>query len=82
MQEDASCLSDWFSRINIRMNVAKTNYNLFRNFRDALSSFWVNGTAIEEVRYVKYLGLVIDNALKWENYVSFIRKRILLMLFA
>jgi hypothetical protein len=56
MQEDASCLGDWFSRNNIIMNVAKTNFILFRNFRDDLSYFRVNGTAIEKVRYVMYLG--------------------------
>jgi hypothetical protein len=81
MQEDAFCLGDLFSRNNIRMNVAKTNYILFRNFRDDVSSLRVNGTAIEEVWYVKYLCLVIDNALKLENHVSCIRKRFLPLLF-
>jgi hypothetical protein len=64
------------------MNVSTTNYILFRNFRDDLSFFRVNGTAIEEIRYVKYLGLVIDNALRCENHVSSIPKKILPMLYA
>jgi hypothetical protein len=82
MRNDAQRLNKWFTMNNIKMNLSKTNFILFRNPESVLSSFQVDGNFISEIRSVRYLGLILDSHLKWEDHLNYVRKRISPMLFA
>jgi Reverse transcriptase (RNA-dependent DNA polymerase) len=82
MQNDIFRLNLWFSANNIRMNVSKTNFILFRKNTTALSTIAVNDTVITEVTSARYLGLFLDAQLRWEEHLNHVRQKILPMLFA
>jgi hypothetical protein len=71
-------LSMWFKANKLSLNIAKTNYFLFRNKGKPLSSLTIriNGTLISQVNQKKFLGFYIDEALTWTNHITHISSKI------
>ena len=68
----------WVKANKLSLNVEKTNFMLFipkcipRNMDDLL----INGNRISEVNETKFLGVIIDNKLKWSPHIMHISKKI------
>jgi hypothetical protein len=82
MKQDAKTLNSWFAANRIKMNISKTNFILFNNEESNLTEFLVEGERIFEVKSTKYLGLIVDNKLKWSDHIAHVRKKILTMYIA
>lgn len=77
MQHDADMLHEWLCRNVLSLNAAKTCYVYFGKAKDiADMRIVVDGVGIGRVNKYKYLGLVIDEDLKFHAHVDHVKKQI------
>ena len=72
-----SKLTNWFLCNRLTLNPAKTCYqlySLFPNVQDINIS--LNNSKIKRSYTVKYLGILMDENLKWDSHISYISTRI------
>ena len=79
-----SCLSQldlWFVANRLSLNIEKTCYTLFspRNIPDSncLLNITINNQPISKVTNCKYLGIVIDEKLKWDAHIESLYKKLI-----
>ncbi len=61
----------WSRRNCIVVNPVKSNYLLFNSTNVGVA---INGCAIENVKFAKYLGVHLDDRLNWSHHVSYVTK--------
>ena len=76
IQLELSKLLVWLQANKLTLNLCKTHYMVFQrasiktiNIRD--TSLSIDSTVLEHVQYTKFLGIVIDNKLQWNNHISY-----------
>ena len=64
--------------INFHWTLKKTNFMLFtpKNFSCLKEIVVINNHPINEVCHIKFLGVIIDNKLKWKDHIDYISKKI------
>ena len=68
---------NWLSANKLIINLTKTNLMLFTNRPRPFSiSISANGQLIEEVEKTKFLGVILDNKLKWNAHIDYITRKI------
>ncbi len=78
----ASGLSDlnkFFNERNLHLNTDKTNFVQFKTAQNRSKSpvnIEMDGTKIEELEKTKFLGLIVDSNLNWNDHVKSILKKI------
>ena len=70
-------LSDWFKANRLSLNILKTNFMLFgfkRIPKDDSKDFQIkiDCTNISRVETTKFLGVIIDEKLKWHHHISYV----------
>ena len=78
MNKELSLLSDWLCVNRLSLNVAKTEFIIFRppkNKSDCIT-LNLNNTNIHESRKIKYLGLIIDDRLTWKFHINELSKKL------
>ena len=68
-------LADWFHANKLSVNIKKTNYMLFGSKRmPHASQFQVllEGQVLQQATDTKFLGVIIDDKLKWNKHIDFI----------
>ena len=73
-----SILTDWFRGNKLSLNVSKTNYMIFSTSNldiDQLTIKMDNQT-INRTNCTKFLGLFIDDKMKWETHINNMKSRI------
>ena len=69
-------LTTWASEHSLTFSPAKTNALLFyRKIPPLEFPLYLNNTRIEWQPEVKYLGVIIDNKLKWKSHLDYIYKK-------
>ena len=64
-------LSQWCNYNKLSLNISKTKYINFSPFQSSLNpSLLLNNTEIEQVTSYKYLGLPIDEKLKYNIHIN------------
>lgn len=83
MQKDLKKIFCWFNRNLLTVNYNKTTYLPFTSYQTNLPTFRAiqvkNGDAVIEItssKKVKYLGIIIDCHLRWDEHVSFTVQKI------
>ncbi len=77
MQHDADLLQNWLCRNVLSINATKTSYITFGRARSLPDlNILVDGTVIKRVNKIKYLGLVIDDNLTFNDHVNHIKKQV------
>lgn len=71
----------WLDGYQLSLNVDKTNYIAFSITNINRPNFQKididkNGTDIKEVEHTKYLGIIIDKNLKWNEHIAYLTKRV------
>ena len=67
----------WLSVNKLSLNVDKTNYILFGNRKNIDNvCISINNSIITRVRATKFLGVIIDEKLTWENHISLVRSKL------
>jgi len=78
--EAMSNLNSWFIANRLSLNLDKTCYMVFSPRRLDLSidfNLQLNGTAIHKVKSCRYLGIIIDDELKWSEHIEHIYSSLL-----
>ena len=79
MNHELKQLSLWLNVNRLALNIAKTNFVIFRGFRKPSNhnvTLLMNKKAIEQKSYIKYLGILIDEHLNWKEHISSTTKKI------
>lgn len=73
----SSALTDWVNTNGLSLNIKKTNYLIFSNVKHSLNTFqpMINNIPIEEKTSARFLGVIIDNKLKWTQHIQSIRTK-------
>ena len=72
-------LSDWFCCNKLSLNAKKTNYIMFGNKKIPPSDsicITFNGTIINRVTSIKFLGVFVDEHLDWKKHISHVSSKI------
>ncbi len=72
-----SALSNWFLCNKLSLNLSKTCYMIFSNKPCVDLNLSLNGQIIERVHYFKYLGVTIDDQLKWSVHIDNIYSKLI-----
>lgn len=74
MQRDIKKLSEWLYDNLLTMNTDKTKYIFFHSYQKPVptinKTIEVNGTRIERVTQMNYLGLIIDTRIGWAKHIE------------
>jgi hypothetical protein len=70
----------WFKLNKLSLNIKKTNYILFQNGNKKINNngltINIDGTNIDQVGSTKFLGVVINSKLNWNNHIKIICNKI------
>ena len=67
----------WFSVNKLSLNIAKTNYIVFgKHKQEQCVALKINDIVIERVDATKFLGVVIDQSLNWNNHINLVRSKL------
>ena len=76
---DMACLEDWFKANKLSLNISKTNYVIFHPANRVLPPIdWelkMGTEIIERKATVKFLGMFIDEHLKWASQLSHVTSK-------
>jgi hypothetical protein len=77
MNKDLQLLSKWLNYNKLKLNVEKTKFMVITNKRIVKNevSLNINDQPIERVIKMKYLGMMLDDALKLDDHVDYICKK-------
>ena len=65
-----TALNNWFICNMLSLNLSKTCYTTFFANTASHCNLIVNGQTTEKVNRCKYLGIIIDDALKWNLHIQ------------
>jgi hypothetical protein len=90
MNTDLTHLTDWFYANKLSLNASKTNYLKFTNilyknnaahYNNHLNIKLANQVIIE-AKSTKFLGIQIDNKLKWDTHINYTKQKLTRSLYA
>ena len=79
MNEDLHTLNDWFKANKLSLNINKTVCMFFSNnikSNKDTCKVKIGDSEIKEVDHFKFLGLIIDSNLKWQNHIEHCKAKI------
>ena len=77
VNNDLTFLSDWFKANNLKLNIKKTNYVIFTNKNiDSPKTLKIDGTPINKVLNIKFLGVHLDSLMTWEVHTKYVEKKL------
>lgn len=84
MNEELDVLTDWFKANKLSLNISKTKYMLFSNILNLKepTTLCLSGVTIESCHSMKFLGIFIDDKLKWDSHINYVSKKVSNGLFA
>mgnify|MGYP003433291688 FL=1 len=72
-------ISNWFKLNKLSLNIKKTNFILFTSRKrklDEKPELKIDGTKIEQVRTAKFLGVVINDTLTWDDHIKTVKQKV------
>ena len=76
-EKDFKLVLDWLADNKLIINLNKTHIMLFTTRkRTSPLSINVNGQIINETEETKFLGIILNNKLKWDSHIKYISKKI------
>ena len=70
-------ITKWLEVNKLSLNTSKTKFMVFDNKSECDSITLLDGSIIHEVKTVKYLGLMLDNKLRFGEHIDYIKKKVL-----
>lgn len=69
-------LHQWFNSNKLSLNVEKTNFMVFGNRSQANCVVKINEHSLQQVNSTKFLGVDIDERIKWTNYIDKVANKV------
>ena len=68
----------WLNANKLSLNVSKTHYMVFHRARRKIyhEDIILSNNILQQAHYTKFLGIIIDDKLKWANHISYIKNKI------
>ena len=76
INEELKQLTMWFKVNKLSLNVTKSNYMIFSKTNQNVPNVKLNGIILEKVNCTKFLGVLIDNNLSWNNHIQSVQTKI------
>ena len=73
----STALVNWVDSNGLSLNVKKTNYMVFSRENKNYNTFRprINNIQIEEKQSARFLGVIVDNKLNWEEHINAIKTK-------
>jgi len=68
-------LYDWLTANKLRVNIEKTRYMTFPRDKDNETLLCINNQVVNKVTSCCYLGVIIDDKLKWTDQINHVYKK-------
>ena len=79
VNHELNAIVDWLNSNKMSLNVDKTHFMVFhpkgKKIPDNMN-IEILGSKISEVKYTKFLGVIIDSNLTWKNHIQYISSKI------
>ena len=79
MNREVKNIFEWLLTNRLTLNSSKTKYMIFQNKKDSKTKrgirkfkLNINKSCIKQVTEFKYLGIIFDDKLKWQNHIEFL----------
>ena len=71
-------LTEWLNANKLSINVSKSHYMVFHRSRRKINkgNIILDTTILYQVTYTKFLGVILDDKLKWTHHISYIKNKI------
>jgi len=72
-------ISTWFKANKLSLNISKTNYIVFRTKYKSIENcdgIKIDNIKLEQVYKTKFLGVIINQALSWDDHIHMIKQKI------
>ena len=71
-------LTEWHNANKLSINVSKSHYMLFHRSRLKINkgNILLDTPILSQVTYTKFLGVILDDKLKWTHHISYIKNKI------
>ena len=77
VEQEFNRVLDWLAANKLIINLTKTHLMLFTTRpRPENISIQAKGQQINEIKETKFLGVILDNGLKWNSHIEYISKKI------
>uniref|UniRef100_A0A672FF89 Reverse transcriptase domain-containing protein n=1 Tax=Salarias fasciatus TaxID=181472 RepID=A0A672FF89_SALFA len=77
VNEELEVIKHWFDLNGLILNAKKTNFMLFNNKKEKVKvKLEIDGVEIHRVRETKFLGVMIDDDLKWKSHINYTKGKI------
>ena len=79
INKELNKLNLWLNVNRLSLNIDKTNYIIFHHYNKPTKkriTIKINNKAINEKKFIKYLGVLIDSTLSWKYQITNISKKI------
>ena len=73
VNKELHLIVDWLNCNKMSLNIEKTHFMIFKPKRKRVntsSDIVINGCKINEVKFTKFLGVIIDCDLSWKNHID------------
>ena len=72
IESELLTIQDWFNANKLTLNVDKSSYLLYHNRKQPIPNFKIviNGVEIPRTKFAKFLGVWLDDKLKWDTHVN------------
>ena len=78
-QELSKLVSQWLNSNKLTLNVDKTSFMLFKTRGKKVNTpanVTINDKIIKQVKWTKFLGILIDEQMTWKTHINFITNKI------
>ena len=71
-------LTEWLKANKLSINVSKSHYMVFHRSSRKINkgNILLDTTILSQVTYTKFLGVILDDKLKWTRHISYIKNKI------
>ena len=79
MNNEMKHISQWLKANKLTLNSEKTYYMVIhRGRRKSYNNIklYIDDAIIEEASTIKYLGVILDNKLKWTSHIAFVKNEV------
>ena len=78
VNNELSKIMEWLNANRLSLNIDKTNLMIFRpkGKKESCPTIHINGSSIQGVDDAKFLGVIIDNKLSWNEHIKCISRQI------
>jgi Reverse transcriptase (RNA-dependent DNA polymerase)/Endonuclease-reverse transcriptase len=75
LNEDLKNVSDWLNSNKLKLNIKKTKVMWINERSNRVNEIRMNGEVLEVVKNIKYLGVMIDDRMKFDLHADYIIKK-------